>query len=167
MLSNCSATGPLGRYTRRHNAILKCLRDYQISVLHSSTTLYSDLPGSIPIQTLFSSLRPDIAICSNNKIIALELTVCHESNFEAAKSRKLLKYKDLKSNLKSTFSNYQLVTETIEVSVLGFIVGVKPLKSLLKINNIPVSLLNKLTTSAIDCSRRIYCNSNILEDSDR
>ena len=105
ILSNCSAPGPLARCTQRHDLILRALVDFLISALPSSSTVFSDLPGPNPINQLFKSLRPDIAILSNNKVTALELTVCHESNFKSAKERKLLKYKDLKSNLKPTFSN--------------------------------------------------------------
>ena len=79
------------------------------------------------------------------------------------KSENCLKYKDLKSNLKPTFSNCRFEIATIEVSFLGYIEGLKQLKNILRIENIPTSLLNKLTMAAIDSSRRIYCDRNMLD----
>jgi hypothetical protein len=62
VLSNCSFPGSLARYSDRHNSILKIIFDYLMSVLPSSFTIYVDLPTSNPINTIFNTLRPDLAI---------------------------------------------------------------------------------------------------------
>ena len=158
VLSNCSFPGSLARYSARHNSILKIIFDYLMSVLPSSFTIYVDLPTSNPINTIFNTLRPDLAILSPDKITVLELTVCHETNLSSAKLRKMNKYLNLTQNLNPPFSNHDVKICTLEVSVLGFISDLNPFMKLLQIKKIPSSVLNKITLTAIDHSKNIYIN---------
>ena len=156
VLSNCSFPGSLARYSDRHNSILTIIYNYLKSTLPFSTLVYVDLPNSNPINILFNNLRPDLAVLYLNKIVILELTVCHETNLAAAKLRKLNKYRDLKQNLNPPFSHHDIKIATLEVSVLGFISDLNPFLKLLKITRIPQSILNKISLAAIDHSKSIY-----------
>ncbi len=161
VLSNCSSPGPLSRYSERHNSILTILVDYLASVLPSSNTLYVDLPNMTPISTIFNTLRPDLVINLNNKLMVFELTVCHETNFAAARERKISKYCNLKNYLVPPFLNQNIVVSTVEVSVLGFIADLNPLSKLLNLRKLPESVLNKMSLTAIEHSKMIYCNRNV------
>lgn len=161
VLSNCSAPGPLSRYSVRHNNILTILIEYLISVLPSSSTFYADLPHRAPISTIFHTLRPDLVIQLNNKIMVLELTVCHETNFSAARERKISKYCNLKNYLVPPFLNQDIILSTVEVSVLGFIADLNPLCKLLNLRKFPDLVLNKLSLTAIDHSKQIFYNRNV------
>jgi hypothetical protein len=79
VLSNCSAEVALLRYTKRHNDILLIIVDWLKTALSNSRKVYADLPGCLPINELFHDCRPDIAICSDKEINALELTTCNQS----------------------------------------------------------------------------------------
>ena len=67
VLSNCSSPGPLSCYSKRRNTILSILVEYLTSMLPPS--LYADLPQktSYQHQTIFHTLRPDLAIHINNR----------------------------------------------------------------------------------------------------
>lgn len=164
VLANCPAPGPLSRYTNRHNSILAIIVDYLTSVLPPSSTLYADLPNKNPINLLFNSLRPDLVVCANRKLTVIELTVCHETNFAAAKLRKNSKYSNIKDYLNSGFLEYEVKVATLEISVLGFISDINALCNLLKIAKFPVSILNKITATAIDHSRKLYINRNVPDE---
>ena len=134
-----TATPPL------HNSILTILAEYFKSVLPSTHSLFVDLPTENPISTIFNSLRPDLVIQFNNKLAVLELTVCHETNFEKAKQRKLNKYSHLENNLNSAFQGHDILLSSVEISVLGFISGLNPFCKLLKIMKVPEVIFNNIT----------------------
>jgi hypothetical protein len=156
VLSNCSFPGSLSRYTDRHNDILRITANYIKSSISSSSTLYADLPNNNSIATLFHSQRPDLAIITGNKITVLELTVCHETNLESAKLRKLEKYENLRQNLNPAFCNCDLKIFTLEVTVLGFISDLSSFVKFQKIEKFPVSVLNAVSLAAIVHSKDIY-----------
>ena len=166
VLSNCSASGPVSRYSKCHNSILTILAEYLISVLPSSNTLYVDLPHRPSISTIFNTLRPDLVIHHNSKILVLELTVCHEINFTAARERKISKYCNLKNCLVPPFLNHSIILSTVEVSVLGFIADLNPMCKLLNLAKFPESVLNKMSLTAIEHSKMIYCNRNVSDVED-
>ena len=105
-----------------------------------------------------------MVICFNRKITVLELTVCHETNFAAAKQRKLDKYCSLKNFLNINFLDHDISIATVEVSVLGFISDFSTFCNLLKINKFPASILNKITLTAIEHSKKIYYNRDVPDD---
>ena len=84
ILSNCSVSLDQGRYTWRHNSVLKTIIDLVRPFLASNFQLYSDIPGyeaphggTIPPHILTTSLRPDLFIVNEYeaKAILFELTV--------------------------------------------------------------------------------------------
>src|SRR5580692_12109050 len=89
ILSNCSSA--LARYTVRHDSLLSIIVDY-LNTAIKDATLYSDLKGAKSVSHCFKSLRPDIVIVSASakRVVSIELTVYHETNFESARLRKML-----------------------------------------------------------------------------
>ena len=164
VLSNCSASGPLSRYTIRHNSILTILTEYLTSALPSSSTIYADLPNKKPINLIFKTLRPDLVIRSDHRLTVIELTVCHETNFKSAKERKTSKYGNLSDNLNSDFTKLVVNVVTVEISVLGFITGLNLVCNELKIKKFPDTVLNKITLTAIDYLSKIYSNRNVPDE---
>ena len=124
VLNYCSVMLP--RYTWRHNSILKYLYD---TVLKSGSTyeVYVDLPGlvkgssTIPTDIVVTNQRPDMVLIDRiNKICLLsELSVCFETNINAAQERKRLRYTSLLSDIES--SGYTVSLYTIEIGSRGFI----------------------------------------------
>ena len=123
VLSNCSNPSALKRYLDRHNKILALLANWFTAKMETDCTLFVDLPGSCFKQTqdLFVGVRPDMAIVKNNNILAIELTICHETNLKSSKNYKLNKYKNLGSCKAEIIKNHKLSLATCEVSVLGFL----------------------------------------------
>ena len=67
---------------------------------------------------LFCNICPDIAISDINGILTLELTVCHETNFESSRVYKQNKYSNI-STMGSLLTGGEILRPlTIEVSTL-------------------------------------------------
>ena len=99
ILSNCQTALDQGKYTWRHDSVLKQIVQRFMNVPSEGQALYADLrgflantspPATISLNLSSSSDRPDLVIISPDKIGILELTVCYNapSNLEAAKKRK-------------------------------------------------------------------------------
>ena len=73
-----------------------------------------------PASLACSDLRPDLVAHSDltKTAIIVELTVCFETNFEAARSRKEVKYNELVEEVEDNGYNVDLVT--VEVGSGGF-----------------------------------------------
>ena len=97
MLSNCSYSNVLKRYLEKHSTVLSLLANWFKSHRLNNCILFADIPGSCYKQTqeLFVGVRPDTAIMKDQEILAVELTICHETNFESSKHYKRDKYKNL------------------------------------------------------------------------
>jgi Reverse transcriptase (RNA-dependent DNA polymerase) len=123
VLSNCGNPDVLKRYLDRHNKILSLLASWFKSKLNNDYTIFIDLPGSGFRQTheLFVGVRPDMALMKNNEILAIELTICHETNLESSKNYKRDKYKNLSSYKAEIIKNCKILLTTCELSVLGFL----------------------------------------------
>jgi len=95
VLSNCSSPTALHRYSTHHNEVVSVLVAWLRSAVTSDQQVYADLPGAqvLPVCDLFVQCRPDIAICDRDSIHALEMTVCHETNFRSSRT---YKEKDMK-----------------------------------------------------------------------
>lgn len=119
VLSNCNNATVLQRYTGRHNKILSLLATWWQSTLDRHCCLFADLPGFQQTSELFNSIRPDLALKRENKICAIELTNCHETNLMASKTYNENKYANI-DNLKSETIKDRTVSLSIcEISVLG------------------------------------------------
>ena len=89
VLNNCSMAANEGRYTWRHNAVLKYLANSLQPLLSAAHTLYVDVPGYCSPSVLFDSVRPDLVLRTNNNVTVIELTCCYEQNIEKSKKLKI------------------------------------------------------------------------------
>ena len=72
-----------------------------ITLMKNENKLSADLIGFESTSSLFESSRPDACIVTaNGEVLPLELTVCHELNFEKARDYKEKRYRDLRRDLK-------------------------------------------------------------------
>ena len=118
VLNNCSVSAQQGRYTWRHDAVLKYLASNIQSLLSASDKLFVDLPGYDSPADLFIGIRPDIVVIHNNKASALELTCCYERNLVGSKAYKVDKYSDIKTKFKLPMP---IQLYTVEITSLGFL----------------------------------------------
>src|SRR6188768_2307530 len=70
VLSNCSSTVVLDRYTQRHNEILAILVRWLTAAISTSQLIFADLPGFNNSTILFNSYTPDICIAIDCSTIA-------------------------------------------------------------------------------------------------
>ena len=83
--------------------------------------MIADLPGSsyhYPPQIGCTDDQPDIVVWDDTlkQVYLIELSVCFETNFEAARKRKVLKYVDLAEQ-----HNYKCDVFTVEVGSRGVV----------------------------------------------
>ena len=92
ILNNCSVAAVQGRYTWRHNAVLRLLVDYLLPHMLPSDRLLADLPGQLSPSDLYTDILPDITLVRGSDAHILELTCCAEVNFLPSRLNKLKKY---------------------------------------------------------------------------
>ena len=80
IMNNCSVAAQQGRYTWRHNAVLKRLAATIKNLLSANDRLFVDLPDYEDPGTIFDSIRTDITVIHNSGAIILESTCCYEKN---------------------------------------------------------------------------------------
>ena len=110
VLNNCTVSLNQGRYTWRHNSILKhmltALKGF-IEPTNNDLSLFSDIGGytttggTLPVDVIVSKLKPDMVFYNkkDNTIHLVELTVPFEKNIQKAHDRKAQKYRDLVSDI--------------------------------------------------------------------
>ncbi len=156
VLNNCSVAAQQGRYTWRHNAVLKLLVSHLQTHLQTGDELFVDLPTFKNPQDLYTDILPDITVLHNNRAYILELTCCYERNLQSSKLYKIEKYRDPAGSCKR---DLPFTVSTAEVSSLGFI----PTASLAKFCkdlHIPPyqpSCLKRMGEMALRCSYFIFC----------
>jgi Reverse transcriptase (RNA-dependent DNA polymerase)/zinc-binding in reverse transcriptase len=162
VLSNCSSEVALLRYTKRHDDVLRIIVAWIKLVLPIGYKLHADLNcvDCMPISDLFQNCRPDIAVCMQNEIVVLELTVCHETNLTKSRDYKTAKYRDLSNMRTANVSQSQVSLFTCEVSTLGFISDISQFCKACKLAKFPADIKKSITKSAISNSYSIYCNRN-------
>jgi hypothetical protein len=157
VLNNCNFAATQGRYTWRHNAVLKYLVSLIQTQLLPDQTLYVDLPGFQNPNILFTTARPDIAVAQGNSVSSLELTCCYEKNLESSKLYKASKYQNLRVN---KAPGVLVKTHSIEVSSLGFVNDLE-LAKFCRSLGIPVfdrAAIRKMGEISLRCSFFIFCN---------
>jgi hypothetical protein len=158
VLSNCSNIAVLRRYTERHDKILSILATWFQSKLDKQCCIFADLPGFQQTSGLFNSIRPDLVLKRGNKICAIELTICHETNLISSKTYKEAKYQNI-DNLKSeSIKNCTVSLATCEISVLGFVQFDNASLNDFKIPSLDENLLNIISRSVIQSSFDIYAH---------
>ena len=137
--------------------------------------LYADIEGFENPATLFKSqqqsltttgpqqndllyrVRPDIAIETRDTLTVIKLTFPYKTNTTKSCEYKETRYKEIKSELLTPPSNFQLIF--LEVTSLGFVTeNIKTFRNFLKSININERyLIEKLLEVAIRCLYFIYC----------
>ena len=119
VFSNC--TSYLDRYTWRHDSVLKTIVNKVSRHQCENVEIYVDCEHmSYPCTSgLFRSSRPDMVVKMNGKIIALELTVCFDTNTKKSRDYKVTRYRALKDQLLIDCENFEVVF--VEFTTLGFI----------------------------------------------
>ena len=174
VLNHCSVALDQGRFTWRHNNVLRHIVEVARSGIHrnvevvSDTVIYSDLAGdarpsrsTIPLECTQTNLIPDICIFwkRDKKLLVIELTVPFETNLHKANDFKSNKYASLISDIEA--KDYTVVFMPIEIGSRGFISkeNAHRLKKILSLCGKPVSLKtfrDKLASLAITSSFVIY-----------
>ena len=99
ILNNCKVALDLRRYNQRHDEILRTIEKFVKEHITDDVSVLADLSEQyhFPASLACSDLRPDLVAHSDLTKTAtiVELTVCFETNFEAARSRKEAKYSEL------------------------------------------------------------------------
>ena len=161
VLNNCAAPIALERYKTRHDVILRIIANWLKTVIAIQDTLHVDLisPSFKPLNEIFKTLRPDIAIVKDKVIYILELTICHETNLESSQTYKQSKYENIKKDCVDRYKHYTLKLSTVEITSLGHISSIVMfLKSVSKINRLP----NDIMSTIIGNSSNIYKHRNDL-----
>ena len=125
ILSNCSTALTQGRFTWRHNSVLRSIIEFIQPNLKVGMTLFSDMAGyqaphggTIPPHVLVTSLKPDIFIYSeeSQEAVVFELTCPWDSNIDRSHQFKSEKYAPLINDL----SQNRIVSfYSLEVSARG------------------------------------------------
>ena len=158
VFSNCSAPKALERYTLRHNAILSIIANWISSAKSENQKLFADLSQTTcgEIRDVFQTcLRPDLVLF-DDRLLVLELSVCHETNLLKTRSYKQSKYVNISDHLTSEFSNYDVKLFTIEVSVFGFISEINDFCFDTKLPVLPNNIKIEISEAAINNSYSIY-----------
>ena len=156
VLNNCSFAASQGRYTWRHNAVLRHIVSIIKAKLLPGSVLYVDLPGYNSPGDLFIRFRPDLAVVNENSVSVLELTCCYEQNLVKSRDYKKAKYSELNvtCDLNAVVNLF-----TLEVSSLGFLNNLdfgKFCKNA-AISNISQQSLRQLGEICLRCSYFIFC----------
>ena len=118
----------------------------------------------LPLAITSTDLRPDIVIWSQalQSAILVELTVCYETNYIQAQTRKLGKYQDLVDE--GSANGYTMRIITLEVGSRGFL-NMEGFKSLISIltgatRRVTWQLLKSICRTTILQSHRLWVSRN-------
>ena len=174
ILSSCSSALTQGRYTWRHDSVLKTLFNFIEGKLQEGFVIFADLAGKdaggghvVPPDILATSQRPDIVVVDrpNRKIFIFELTCPHDTNIVTAHYFKTGKYASLVNDLVAL--GFKVDLFCVEISVRGQVSKANRarLKSfLLKITGLrrgaSVDLISKMSKSSLLGSFSLFCARN-------
>ena len=162
VLSNCPAA--LNRYLERHNNILFIIAKWLWTHKRADQRLLVDLPstefGSIDV-AFQSSIRPDIVICEESKILVLELTVCHETNLQKSKlfmqAQQVREHPNLSAEEFRKHSGARILDGSLST---GFYIRSEDLTNEAALPDMNTSTRSALTLEAIKNSYDIYKQRN-------
>ena len=125
VLNSCPKALSLRRYNERHDNVLEVLANFFENTLPEDFKVISDLPKYqpyiFPPHIAQTDERPDIVVWSDSarEVWVIELTVCFETSYEVAHTRKTSRYADLMEQI--TSSNFDGELVTLEVGSRGFL----------------------------------------------
>ena len=163
VVAGCKSYLEQGRYTWRHNTVLKFLAQTLPSLQPSK--LFVDLPGYLSPSILTGeSLRPDMLLSIEDKCLyIIELTVGFETNLERNAERKEIKYRPLLKQFENKYRKTKFIN--LSTSSLGmFGQASESFFDMCKELGIEQSHLNyiaiKMTTIIIRTTYYIFCMRN-------
>ena len=173
ILSYCSAALEQGRYTWRHDSVLRTIFDFVRRDIKDGFQIFTDLTGhgagnggTIPPDVLPTTQRPDIFLVNRaaKKVILFELTVPWDANISSSHDLKEQKYAALVRDLSL---DYHVEFYCFEVSVRGQVSKANRarLKSFLYNStgmnrNATVKLINSVSKAALLGSFSIFSARN-------
>ena len=174
ILSSCPASLQQGRYTYRHNNVLKEITE---NIDTNIFTYYSDIQGktigggTIPPDILVTAEKPDIVIIDprtaspSNKpdIVIIELTCPWEERLDQAREHKTNKYSSLIKDIEETGHKVQSIP--LEIGVRGIVNhqnkdSIKQIHSFTKQLQSQKKFTEKLSRQAVIASYFIFLNRN-------
>ena len=165
VLNNCEVARDLRRYNVRHDAVLQEIVTAIQPHLPSTTLLTADVSDTynFPLHIVSTDLRPDLVWWDDTtrSLCLAELTVCFETNFEQAASRKSAKYADLAEQAK--LNGYRSTVLTIQVGSRGVpdYLSFSHLARILHMSDRKLSkLLEGVSREALLGSFTIWCSRN-------
>ena len=103
-----------------------------------------------------------MATVTENTVLIVELTICHETNLRSSKSYKENKYKDLNDFFKTEIiADHNLVLTTCELSVLGFLQFDNSVYRHLSIPPLDDNIVNNIAKTVIQSSFDIYTHRDV------
>ena len=160
VMSGCEKHLHQGRYTWRHNSVLKALASFLLP--RGIGELYVDLEGFCsPSEVTGDSKRPDMLIVRpDGTLYLVELTVCYETNMPKNAQIKSNRYETTIEHLKSSFTCIKFVN--LVVSALGiFYKDSKTLITMFEDSKISrqehAYIIRKISNIAIRTSYYIFC----------
>ena len=167
VLNNCPVALEKGLYTWRHNRVLDDLYKAATSNFDPPWDVRADLAASaagdtIPHDVLCTPLKPDLTVIQkeSKEIFLVELTICWDTGFQQAQTRKLERYQELVAELEE--GGWKSTLITLEVGSRGF-TGNRTATSLRKLfpkKKTRASLLTKMNQSALTGSYAIFIQRN-------
>ena len=167
VIGGCAAHLNEGRYTWRHDSILKNLADYLR--LKENLCVHADLERySSPSVITGDDLRPDMVIIKGKLLYILELTVGFETNISKNAERKEQKYADLIENLQGRReqNKYEKVLfVNLSLGALG-IIGKESHNLKIMLQELGLSkseedyIVKKLINVCIRCTYFLFCKKD-------
>ena len=163
VLNSCQKALNLGRYTTRHDEVLKIIHDFIGNHLPSGFQMTVDLPGhvySFPQTIALTDQRPDIVLWSPTSIVLIELTVPFETNISGAVERKMDRYRELRE---SCSRSHHASIVTLEVGSRGFLAtdSFQQLYKILKFKAKEKRVFEcEVIKHTVVCSYNIWCKRN-------
>ena len=124
VLSTCSWSIDSGRYTWRHNNVLKYI--VHKFLMNCRSQVRSDLPdtpnfngGTMDPSIVVTKLIPDLVLTTQTEIIIFEFSLPHFSNIQIKHEQKERKYKPFET----TITSYKTTVLCVEIGSNGWISG--------------------------------------------
>ena len=166
-LNNCKTSLEQGRWTFRHDSIIKYIDK---CLDKSKYEVYVDLDGSkfsenstIPPQYIVTTERPDIVIIDKKtkEINIYELTCPFETNIDKAHAAKIDKYNHFRSDIE----DFSVNVEAFEIGSRGYVTPdnrkrIKQLQKYCKTTTKIKKFIENLSAISVNCSYFIFLCRN-------
>ena len=165
VVNNCKTALDLRRHDERRDRVLQSIATTIRAHLPPSTSMAVDLSGgyAFPTHIAATDLRPDVVWWNDSQktITLVELTVCFETSYEAASTRKVARYLDLTKEAREGGYTPTLVTLEMGSRGLPNMTGFQLLRDALNLCTPEFrKLLLDTSQQAILGSYKIWCSRN-------